>query len=538
MALPPPRRRSSLRTSFSVLTAAPEARDEDIERLFRKLDRDGSGHIDAAELLDGLRTLGVPGGRGAVEKLLARIDLNDDGHVSLSEFKAFVQSRTREIESTWHTLCSGKTHVSSNDVRIGIERLGLTISDQQLRNVMADLDRDGDGSVSFAEFQHCLMLLPDVNPRAVFDHFVDVVPIDMGGGFDSVVKDVHRGADADTAEKAHVKLTAGAIAGAVSRTVSAPLERVRARMQANTRRSMLSVCRDIWSEGGPRGFMRGNTVHCVKIAPETAIRTVLFDVFKQALASDPDNVEVHERFVSGAAAGAGGHVLVYPLEMVKTRITVSSSNAYQSAVDCLSTTVRNEGWRALYKGLTPSLLGMVPYAGIELSANSFLAEHVSGLYATRNKEPDISAMLGCGMVRAWCSPHSCSLIRVPGPQLAASFDADRACHVPARVRDRLFLSQLSSAFAMTFTYPLNVVRTRLQMSGTPGMPEYASVTDCLRRTVETEGALGLYRGFLPNMIKVLPAASVSCAVYEQLNGLGQRRIKERTMSSSQMSQKS
>ena len=75
---------------------------------------------------------------------------------------------------------------------------------------------------------------------------------------------------------------------------------------------------------------------------------------------------------------------------------------------------------------------------------------------------------------------------------------------------------------MLSTYPINLVRTRLQISGMPGAPSYTGPLDCFRQTVRTGGVAALYQGLLPNMLKVMPATSISYAVYDSLAKRAQR----------------
>lgn len=80
---------------------------------------------------------------------------------------------------------------------------------------------------------------------------------------------------------------------------------------------------------------------------------------------------------------------------------------------------------------------------------------------------------------------------------------------------------------MWVTYPLNLVRTRLQASGVPGMPQYDTAWGCFTETLRRDGVAGLYRGIVPNMMKVLPAASISVAAYDVLNRAGSRALRTR-----------
>jgi solute carrier family 25 phosphate transporter 23/24/25/41 len=272
------------------------------------------------------------------------------------------------------------------------------------------------------------------------------------------------------------KLFSGGAAGAVSRTVTAPIDRIKVTLQAATGRSpgIMSTVRQVATAEGPRAFFRGNGVNVLKVAPETATKFIAFDVLKKMIARDPDNASASDRFIAGGAAGAIAQTLVYPLETVKTRMTVSVPGTYSSIRHCLVATASSEGIPALYRGLVPSAMGIVPYAGIDLAVNSLLKDYVASECEKRGEEPGIFTLLGCGM--------------------------------------------LSSTTAMFLTYPLNFVRTRLQASGLPGRPVYTGLGDVVRQTVKADGFAGLYRGTLPNLMKVLPATSVSYAVFELLKG--------------------
>eukprot|EP00041_Stephanoeca_diplocostata_P023620 m.582836 g.582836 ORF g.582836 m.582836 type:complete len:165 (-) comp22338_c0_seq9:1368-1862(-) len=70
---------------------------------------------------------------------------------------------------------------------------------------------------------------------------------------------------------------------------------------------------------------------------------------------------------AGSAAGMVSQTIIYPMEVLKTRLALSQGGPYSSMASCLRTTVHNEGFGALYKGLAASNLGMIPYAGVDLA---------------------------------------------------------------------------------------------------------------------------------------------------------------------------
>lgn len=158
--------------------------------------------------------------------------------------------------------------------------------------------------------------------------------------------------------------------------------------------------------------------------PETAIKMFMFDVSKSAISSDPNLISGPQRFIAGGFAGAVSQIMVYPLEAIKTRLSVSPSSMYSGVSDCFSKTLKVDGPRALYRGCATSVVGIIPYAGIDLMMSSMLRDACVKYYDARGREPGPFTMLGVGV--------------------------------------------FSGSMAMTLTYPIGLVRTRLQASGLPG----------------------------------------------------------------------
>ena len=152
------------------------------------------------------------------------------------------------------------------------------------------------------------------------------------------------------------------------------------------------------------------------------------------------------------------------------RLGVCKPGTYSGIVDCLTTIIKTEGPNALYKGSIASIAGIIPYAGIDLMSNSIIKDHASEYYKSKGQEPGVSVVIGSGMA--------------------------------------------SSSLGMIVTYPLNLIRTRLQASGMPGAVAYSGFMDCFKKAIQHEGMKGLYKGIVPNLLKVMPAASISYTVYD------------------------
>ena len=138
------------------------------------------------------------------------------------------------------------------------------------------------------------------------------------------------------------------------------------------------------------------------------------------IADDPGCVTPFERFLAGGAAGALAQVSVYPLEIAKvlaggrarvgggwladrmaagarrqTRLSLVPRGTYTSITHGLASVYRLEGVRALAAGLAPSVAGIIPYAGVDLTVNSvrLRAREVSG---GRNlNPPGHGSLLSC-----------------------------------------------------------------------------------------------------------------------------------------------
>ena len=140
---------------------------------------------------------------------------------------------------------------------------------------------------------------------------------------------------------------AGGIAGAVSRTVTAPLDRIKVLMQASHGHDALKIIsstKKIYTESGVLGFWRGNGVNCLKLFPETAIRFYVYELLRAGLNIDTHHADVGTRFVTGSVAGLVSQTIIYPLEVIKTRIALSETGLYSSMWDVVRKTVCNEGY--------------------------------------------------------------------------------------------------------------------------------------------------------------------------------------------------
>lgn len=266
-------------------------------------------------------------------------------------------------------------------------------------------------------------------------------------------------------------LVAGGLAGAVSRTATAPVDRLKMllQVQEGSRLSIREGMRLMSSEGSVRAYFKGNGTNVLKIAPETSIKLGLNDYLRHHIHADTDSVAPWERMLCGGISGAVGQGLVYPLDTVRTRLAVCSSSEYGSIWSTASKLWRTEGLAAFYRGLVPSMCGILPYAGVDICLFELLKDRLLDRY---DGDPPHAAIVAGGMV--------------------------------------------SSSIAQFVSYPLALVRTRLQAQGVGGrLVKYSGMGDVFRQTYVNEGLRGFYKGLLPNLIKLAPAAGISWYVFEE-----------------------
>ncbi len=87
-------------------------------------------------------------------------------------------------------------------------------------------------------------------------------------------------------------------------------------------------------------------------------------------------------FALGSLAGAFGAFMVYPIDLVKTRMQNQRSSRvgemlYKNSIDCARKVIKNEGFRGLYSGVLPQLVGVAPEKAIKLTVNDLVRGHFS-----------------------------------------------------------------------------------------------------------------------------------------------------------------
>merc|ERR1712167_159769 len=184
-------------------------------------------------------------------------------------------------------------------------------------------------------------------------------------------------------EKANplINLAAGGVSGAVAKTITAPLEKVKLAIQNQdsnprvlsgemARYSGMGDCffRHI-KELGPQSLWRGNVANCIRYVPTAAFNLAFKDNIKKIFPKYNKNTDFGKfaaaQIGSGAAAGGLTNTLVYPHIYVRTVLgaDLGKVKKYDGMADCLKKTVAENGFMSLYNGIGPSSIGIVVYRG-------------------------------------------------------------------------------------------------------------------------------------------------------------------------------
>lgn len=279
---------------------------------------------------------------------------------------------------------------------------------------------------------------------------------------------------------------AGITAGIVSATSLHPLDLIKTRMQVDSSAvsfigNSIRTFRSVVQSQGYLGLYRGVTPNLAGSTASWGLYFYFYTEIKQRMrgpagetsSAIASNLSPAQHLMASATAGALTAAFTNPLWVVKTRMCTTSKTdpgAYRGLFDGLMQIGKREGLPGLYRGIVPALFG------VSHGALQFMA------YEEMKK---------------W---------------RAKRFDGT----VPDKLAtwEYIVMSASSKVFATTLTYPYQVIKSRLQMSGS----KFNGVVDCVAQTYQKEGFRGYYKGMVPNIVRVLPGTCVTFVVYESMMG--------------------
>uniref|UniRef100_A0A3Q3BPI1 Mitochondrial thiamine pyrophosphate carrier n=1 Tax=Kryptolebias marmoratus TaxID=37003 RepID=A0A3Q3BPI1_KRYMA len=272
---------------------------------------------------------------------------------------------------------------------------------------------------------------------------------------------------------------AGSAAGIATRALISPIDVIKIRFQlqiecVSSRRpagkywGILQASRCIYSEEGLSAFWKGHTPAQLLSICYGAVQFVSFEFLtKVAHKSTPyDSQTAGVHFVCGGLAACSATVACQPLDTLRTRFAAQGEpKVYRSLRHAVSTMWRSEGPWTFYRGLSPTLLAVFPYAGMQF----FFYNEILALLSEKN----LICGSGAGMI------------------------------------------------SKTITYPCDLFKKRLQVGGFEKarvyfgqVRSYSGLTDCMVQVAKEEGFRGFFKGFSPSLLKAALSTGFTFFWYE------------------------
>ena len=238
-------------------------------------------------------------------------------------------------------------------------------------------------------------------------------------------------------------LVIGGTAGIISRTITAPLELYKIQSQNKYLRN--SNIKNVLHKEGFHYLWKGNLTNCIRAFPQFGISYSVYAFSKKNLFNKVYN-DNYKNLFSGGVAGLFSMSIIYPLETVRTRLSLQMNHSHYNSI---ITALKKMKCGELYNGLNISLLGYIPFTGL----NFMFFNYYKKIFENMNINENYTKLLAGGF---------------------------------------------SGISSLSFTYPTDLVRRRLQMQGFSNkVPIY-----------KTEGFFALYSGFLVAQIRIFPCLAI------------------------------
>ena len=274
---------------------------------------------------------------------------------------------------------------------------------------------------------------------------------------------------------------AGGTAGALAKTCTAPLDRLKIIMQISSANQQTAAAKAAASGGlipafiaigkseGIKGYWKGNVPQVIRILPYSTAMLNSYEFYKQQFGGDQyretGKLPVSSRLMSGALAACTATLVTYPLDIIRLRLSVDPNMTTMTQV--CKAIIKEEGAKAFFKGLPATCLSISPYSALNFCMFDLIKK------------------------------------AIPGEETAQTVAT---------------ASFIATMLASGTCYPLDTIRRQMQLKSS----SYANVFDAGKAILARDGVGGMFRGFVPNVIKNAPNKSVQLTTFDMFK----RKIKE------------
>ena len=248
---------------------------------------------------------------------------------------------------------------------------------------------------------------------------------------------------------------------------------------------------------GWRGLFQGHSATLLRIFPYAAIKFMAYEQLKNVMMPTKESETHLRKFLAGSLAGCTAVFCSYPLDLLRVRLALETKAQSSQGLWTTCKLIYTEGSPPnrmiaplagllnFYKGFAPTIYGMIPYAGVSFltyeSLKNYASSHFTEYTLVQNHNNDTKPRL-----KAWAY-LSCGAV--------------------------------SGALAQTASYPLEVIRRMMQISGShtgPSLPGFdgRSILTVAQYIWKRKGFRGFWVGLSIGYIKVTPMFAISFYVYE------------------------
>lgn len=436
-----------------------------IEEAFKILDSDNNGFITKKEFFNNIHKIGTFS-KKVLEKTFKLSDLNNDGLITIKELTEFVKTHDKLLKDLFDFLDIEKTgFINLEELSQSFKKFNYHLDNKSLKKLFNLFDTNNDYKIDFKEFVKYHHLFPIQDIRSFFDDFNNNA-IDLGE-FRIIIQ--------HDKISLYKPIIAGGLSSALARTLTAPLDRIKITMQTDSNfHGFRETIKQIkMNKEGIYSFFKGNGTNCLKIIPENGLRSLGYCYMIKLISdSTKKRPTFLERISCGSISGIISLIVIYPLEITRTRLIISKKKKFKGIFDCMQKSIQKGGFRSLYKGLNVSILQIIPYAAINIGVYNTFKEY----YALNlGRKPDTLGILCLGTI--------------------------------------------SEITAQIFSFPFTLVRTKLQAQGYKNNDFYNGFGDCVRKVYGKRGFRGFYSGIVPNTLKAIPSACISYFMYEYFENI-------------------
>ncbi|CAK7228097.1 coenzyme A transporter [Sporothrix curviconia] len=316
---------------------------------------------------------------------------------------------------------------------------------------------------------------------------------------------------------------AGGMAGSVAKTIVAPLDRVKILFQASNPQfakysgswaGVAHAMRIIYTQDGVMGLYRGHSATLLRVFPYAAVKFIAYEQIRSFIIPRKEHETPLRRLLSGSLAGVTSVFVTYPLEVIRVRLAFETRRDGHSTLASICRRIYTEqsidrhavaaasanggggggsgaalpqsGLRNFYRGFSPTILGMLPYAGM-----SFLTHDTCG---------DILRL-----------PMFAKYTTLPRP---ANAPPDKP--LPLRSWAELLAGGVAGLVSQTASYPLEVIRRRMQVGGAVGDGHRLRIGETASLIMRERGIRGFFVGLTIGYVKIVPMAAAAFYTYERL----------------------